>query len=189
MTAKVRVASAPIQRRLGMARRRKGTVGVVGLGIMGGAFARNLAAAGWRVDRPRHRSQGVPRGSARRRRDRQGHARPRRRGAGHHHQPAASERAARHGRGDRRREGQAARGGRGQHVHARRQAQRRARAAQGRPHHARLPDQRHRLAGQGEGHRRLCQRRSARDPQAQAGVRRHSRAACTTSAPSATPAG
>ena len=27
----------------------KGTVGVVGLGIMGGAFARNLAAAGWRV--------------------------------------------------------------------------------------------------------------------------------------------
>jgi putative dehydrogenase len=27
----------------------KGTVGVVGLGIMGGAFARNLVAAGWRV--------------------------------------------------------------------------------------------------------------------------------------------
>lgn len=27
----------------------KGTVGVVGLGIMGGSFARNLAAAGWRV--------------------------------------------------------------------------------------------------------------------------------------------
>lgn len=27
----------------------KGTVGVIGLGIMGGAFARNLAAAGWRV--------------------------------------------------------------------------------------------------------------------------------------------
>ena len=27
----------------------KGTVGVVGLGIMGGAFAKNLAAAGWRV--------------------------------------------------------------------------------------------------------------------------------------------
>ena len=29
--------------------RTKGTVGVVGLGIMGGAFARHLAAAGWRV--------------------------------------------------------------------------------------------------------------------------------------------
>ena len=29
--------------------RRKGTVGVVGLGIMGGAFARNLVKAGWRV--------------------------------------------------------------------------------------------------------------------------------------------
>jgi putative dehydrogenase len=27
----------------------KGTVGIVGLGIMGGAFAQNLAAAGWRV--------------------------------------------------------------------------------------------------------------------------------------------
>ena len=29
--------------------RRKGTVGVIGLGIMGGAFAGNLAASGWRV--------------------------------------------------------------------------------------------------------------------------------------------
>src|SRR5262249_42640204 len=27
----------------------KGTVGVIGLGIMGGAFAKNLAKAGWRV--------------------------------------------------------------------------------------------------------------------------------------------
>jgi 3-hydroxyisobutyrate dehydrogenase-like beta-hydroxyacid dehydrogenase len=32
-----------------MAKRGKGTVGVVGLGNMGGAFARHLAAAGWRV--------------------------------------------------------------------------------------------------------------------------------------------
>jgi L-threonate 2-dehydrogenase len=32
-----------------MARRKKGAVGVVGLGIMGGAFAGNLFAAGWRV--------------------------------------------------------------------------------------------------------------------------------------------
>ena len=30
-------------------RRAKGTVGVIGLGIMGGAFARNLVSAGWRV--------------------------------------------------------------------------------------------------------------------------------------------
>jgi putative dehydrogenase len=30
-------------------RRSKGTVGIVGLGIMGGAFARNLTKAGWRV--------------------------------------------------------------------------------------------------------------------------------------------
>jgi 3-hydroxyisobutyrate dehydrogenase-like beta-hydroxyacid dehydrogenase len=31
------------------ARRRKGTVGVIGLGIMGGAFAKNLVKTGWRV--------------------------------------------------------------------------------------------------------------------------------------------
>ena len=34
---------------MAVARRKKGTVGVIGLGIMGGAFAKNLAAAGWRV--------------------------------------------------------------------------------------------------------------------------------------------
>jgi putative dehydrogenase len=32
-----------------MAKRHKGVVGIVGLGIMGGAFAHNLQAAGWRV--------------------------------------------------------------------------------------------------------------------------------------------
>ena len=31
------------------AKKTKGTVGVIGLGIMGGAFAKNLAKAGWRV--------------------------------------------------------------------------------------------------------------------------------------------
>ena len=31
------------------ARRARGAVGVIGLGIMGGAFAKNLAKAGWRV--------------------------------------------------------------------------------------------------------------------------------------------
>ncbi len=31
------------------AKKNKGTIGVVGLGIMGGAFAKNLARAGWRV--------------------------------------------------------------------------------------------------------------------------------------------
>ena len=31
------------------ARKTKGTVGVIGLGIMGGAFAKNLVATGWRV--------------------------------------------------------------------------------------------------------------------------------------------
>jgi 3-hydroxyisobutyrate dehydrogenase-like beta-hydroxyacid dehydrogenase len=32
-----------------MAARKKGTVGVIGLGIMGGSFARNLTKSGWRV--------------------------------------------------------------------------------------------------------------------------------------------
>ncbi|RAI32369.1 NAD(P)-binding domain-containing protein, partial [Rhodoplanes serenus] len=32
-----------------MAARAKGAVGIVGLGIMGGAFAKNLVASGWRV--------------------------------------------------------------------------------------------------------------------------------------------
>jgi 3-hydroxyisobutyrate dehydrogenase-like beta-hydroxyacid dehydrogenase len=31
------------------AKKNKGTVGIIGLGIMGGAFAKNLAAAGWHV--------------------------------------------------------------------------------------------------------------------------------------------
>ena len=31
------------------AKKNKGTVGVIGLGIMGGSFAKNLAASGWRV--------------------------------------------------------------------------------------------------------------------------------------------
>ena len=30
-------------------KKNKGTVGIIGLGIMGGAFAKNLARAGWRV--------------------------------------------------------------------------------------------------------------------------------------------
>jgi 3-hydroxyisobutyrate dehydrogenase-like beta-hydroxyacid dehydrogenase len=34
---------------MAVARKKKGTVGVIGLGIMGGAFAGNLAKAGWRV--------------------------------------------------------------------------------------------------------------------------------------------
>ena len=32
-----------------MLRRHKGTIGIIGLGVMGGAFAKNLRAAGWRV--------------------------------------------------------------------------------------------------------------------------------------------
>src|SRR5204863_9274847 len=35
--------------RFDMSKTKKGAVGVIGLGIMGGAFARNLAAAGWQV--------------------------------------------------------------------------------------------------------------------------------------------
>jgi L-threonate 2-dehydrogenase len=32
-----------------MPRAKKNTVGIIGLGIMGGAFAQNVLAAGWRV--------------------------------------------------------------------------------------------------------------------------------------------
>ena len=71
-------------------------IGIIGLGIMGGAFARNLVAGGWKVigydiDAARNaRSQG------RRRRDR-----PQRRSGGrdgqrHHHQPAHAAGGARH---------------------------------------------------------------------------------------------
>ena len=35
--------------KVGMSRKLKGTVGVIGLGIMGGAFAKNLVRGGWRV--------------------------------------------------------------------------------------------------------------------------------------------
>src|SRR3981189_1080000 len=43
----IRPCPEPVrQRRVGMAKRK---VGVVGLGIMGGAFAQNLVKAGWRV--------------------------------------------------------------------------------------------------------------------------------------------
>ncbi len=66
----------------------KGTVGVVGLGIMGGAFARNLVAAGWRVIGydldPKARRAAARAGVD----DRQGRPRPRCHGAGDHHQPA-----------------------------------------------------------------------------------------------------
>ena len=66
----------------------KGTVGVIGLGIMGGAFAQNLAAAGWRVI-------GYDISAARRREARPPASRSRtapptspRKAPDHHHQPA-----------------------------------------------------------------------------------------------------
>jgi len=37
------------EKKMAAKRKTKGTIGVIGLGIMGGSFARNLAAAGWRV--------------------------------------------------------------------------------------------------------------------------------------------
>src|SRR5262245_37945924 len=42
----IRVPAATTRKRAMAA---KGTVGVIGLGIMGGSFAQNLASAGWRV--------------------------------------------------------------------------------------------------------------------------------------------
>ncbi len=50
MARKTKAARAKRRARPATTKRRsKGTVGIVGLGIMGGAFARNLKRAGWRV--------------------------------------------------------------------------------------------------------------------------------------------
>ena len=155
-----------------MAKKEEGSVGVVGIGIMGGAFARNLAAAGWRVigyDIDPKVCRAAARAGVEIAKDAGEVAakapviitslpHP-----GALHDTVAAIVAAK--------------------VKPRvvveastftldDKLKRRACAAQGRPHHARLPDQRHRLAGQGEGHRRLCERRSSGDPEAQAGVRR-----------------
>ena len=152
------------------ARKRKGTVGVIGLGIMGGAFARNLAAAGYRVVGYDISATARRASQAHRRRDRRQRRRPCRQGAGHPHQPAQAAGAgrdrARHRRGQ-----AAAQGDRGdEHLHHRRQGKGRARAAPGRPRHARLPGQRHRLAGEKPRPRLLRQRRRPHHQAAQADV-------------------
>ena len=91
-------SSVAMQRETSMASAKKGTVGIIGLGIMGGAFAQNLIAAGWRVigydvapDRRRALAKAGAEIADRCRRRRA-------QGAGHHHQPAEARRARRDGR-------------------------------------------------------------------------------------------
>ena len=48
----------------------KGQVGIIGLGIMGGAIAKNLSAAGWQVIGHDIDASALRRGEGRRRRDR-----------------------------------------------------------------------------------------------------------------------
>ena len=77
-----------------LAKKNKGTVGVIGLGIMGGAFAHNLAAAGWRVvgydieRRAPARAMAAPASRSRRARSTVAAQAP-----VDHHQPAASRQA------------------------------------------------------------------------------------------------
>ena len=143
-----------------MAKRSKGTVGVIGLGDMGGAFARHLVAAGWRV-----LGFDIDGDSQTRRDPRRHGGRVRRRDARGTNSPRSScrsrivaaleatvgaiiERAICRARTivetstfaieDKARAGEALR--KAGHVAAR------------------LPGERHRRAGGGEGHRRLCER-------------------------------
>ena len=128
-------------------KKNKGTVGIIGLGIMGGAFAKNLSRAGWRV-------VGYDISAARRREAAR---------AGVEIARNAVELAAKvpviltslpkpqaliDNRARNRRRQIAAQGyRRDEHLRHRRQGKSRARARQGRPRHARHPGQRHRLAG------------------------------------------
>ena len=167
------------------AKKNKGTVGVIGLGIMGGAFAKNLAAAGWRVigydisaaRRREAQRAGVEIATQRRRR--------RRRSADHPHQPAQAAGPDGHRARNRRRQAQAQADRGNEHLRNFRQGKSRARAAQGRPCDARLPGQRHRLAGQDPRPGVLRQRRQGQRSSGSSRCSRPSAAASTTSAPSA----
>ena len=101
------------------------TIGIIGLGIMGGAFARHLAAGGLEGDRLRHRCGAQPR-ERRRRASRSPHSAEAvaEAASDDHHQPADAARRARHGARHRRSQGPGPHRGRGQHARARRQARR-----------------------------------------------------------------
>ena len=104
-------------------------VGVIGLGIMGGAMARNLKDAGWRVvgfDTDAARCAALAEAGID---DRDGCRRGGAGGAAAAVQPAEAGRAGRDRRGDRRRRPAAPHRRRDQHLHARGQAGGRGRAA------------------------------------------------------------
>ena len=150
----------------------KKTVGVIGLGIMGGSFSRNLVAAGWRVvgfdidaaKRKELAKAGVEIvGSAK--------------------AVAAAapiiitslpkpEALIGHREGNRRSKAAAPDHRRMLDLHDRGQGEGREDAPRRRPRHARLPGERHRLAGADRRPGDLRQRRSQIRGQGQAGVRR-----------------
>ncbi len=150
----------------------QGTVGVVGLGIMGGAFARNLIADGWTVigydpDITRSaeaRAAGVElvhsARSAGRDRER------------HHHQPADCARSARYRRSHRPHRRRPAHSRRGEHDCTRRQDEVPGDPGKSRAHCARLPGVWNRRAGRRQGPRRLRQRRQREHQAAGADVPR-----------------
>ena len=74
----------------------RGQVGVIGLGIMGGAIAKNLAAAGWQVIGFDIAKDRCDEATACRRRDRARCSRGRREGNEHPRQPAEARSAGRH---------------------------------------------------------------------------------------------
>ena len=170
---------------LGMA---KGKVGIVGLGIMGGAFAQNLVAAGWRVvgyDIDPARRRTMARAGVEIAPDTKTLAAEVATIITSLPKPAALDAtvaaivdAA----------GAPARDRRSQHLHDRGQAQGRARVAQGRPCDAGLPGERHRLAGARQGPRDLCERRHRNRSAGCVRCSPASRAPCTTLAHSATAA-
>ena len=168
--------------------RKRGVVGVVGLGIMGGAFAQHLRRRRLARHRLRHRRGAPPRAQARRCRDRRRCRRAGAGGADHHREPAQPRRARRDGSRHRQGRRAAPRGDRSVDLRARRQGSRRGGVAGGRPRPARLPGERHRRAGQDQGHRRLCLGRRRRDQAAHARYSPRSAAPCTISAHSATAA-
>ena len=133
---------------IGMAAgRTKGTVGVIGLGIMGGAFAKNLARAGWRVVGYDISAARRREAAARRRHNRQERRRRRRPRADRPHQPAQAAGADRHRAQDRRRQAPAKIDRGDEHLHDYGQGKSPRHPRQGRPCDARYAGQRHRRPG------------------------------------------
>ena len=146
---------------------RKGQVGIIGLGIMGGAIAKNLQRRRLAGDRLRHRERAMRRGEGRGRRDRRQRSGGRREGDEHPGQPAEARSADGDRRGDRATQScRAASSPSFRHFHS--MTRSKAEAALRAAGHAMLdcPLSRHRRAGAHQGPCRLRERRRAGDSSA-----------------------